>query len=190
MRNRWAWAIGILLGAVSAASLLAQDTASLIGTVTDPTGAAVANAQVSIDNAERGVHRKLATNQAGEYSAPALPAPVPYDVTVTAQGFKKYQAKGVILRVAEKTRVDVNLHVGSSSTSVEVVGTTVAQVETQSSDLGSTVTGKEITQLELNGRDFTSLVGLAPGVTNQSGTDEGGEGATTVAFSVNGGRTE
>jgi len=190
MRNRWAWAIGILLGAVSAASLLAQDTASLIGTVTDPTGAAVANAQVSIDNAERGVHRKLATNQAGEYSAPALPAPVPYDVTVTAQGFKKYQAKGVILRVAEKTRVDVNLQVGSSSTSVEVVGTTVAQVETQSSDLGSTVTGKEITQLELNGRDFTSLVGLAPGVTNQSGTDEGGEGATTVAFSVNGGRTE
>ena len=66
----------------------------------------------------------------------------------------------------------------------------MAQVETQSSDLGNTVSGKEISQLELNGRDFTQLVTLSPGVTDQSGQDEGGEGATTVAFSINGGRTE
>ncbi len=52
------------------------------------------------------------------------------------------------------------------------------------------VSGKEISQLELNGRDFTQLIALSPGVSDQSGQDEGGEGATTVAFSINGGRTE
>src|ERR1035438_3625135 len=82
------------------------------------------------------------------------------------------------------------LQVGTISTEVVVQGSEVAQVETQSSDLGNTISGKEISQLELNGRDFTQLVTLSPGVTNQSGQDEGGEGATTVAFSINGGRTE
>jgi Carboxypeptidase regulatory-like domain/TonB-dependent Receptor Plug Domain len=191
MRNRFVLlAVAILLGTLSAANVFAQDTASLTGTVTDPSGAAVRNAQVSVDNSDRGVHRKLVTNQDGEYSAAALPVPAAYDITVEASGFKKYQAKGVILRVAEKSRVDVSLQIGEANTEVTVEGENVAQVQTQSSELGNTVNGKEITQLELNGRDFTSLVGLSPGVTNQSGQDEGGEGATTVAFSINGGRTE
>ena len=61
------------------------------------------------------------------------------------------------------------LQVGTIATEVVVQGSEVAQVETQSSDLAGTITGKEITQLELNGRDFTQLVALVPGVTNQSG---------------------
>ncbi len=175
---------------LSAAFLHAQDTASLTGTVRDTTGAAVANAQVVVTNLEHGINRTTVTNSAGDYIVPALPAPASYDVTVAAEGFKKFEAKGVVLDVAQKSRVDVTLQVGASNTLVTVEGTSVAQVETQSSDLSNTVTGKEITQLELNGRDFTSLVALSPGVTNQSGSDEGGEGATTVAFSINGGRTE
>jgi len=166
-----------------------QDTASLTGTITDPSGAAIANAQVTIANAEHGVNRSAPSNGSGDFVFAALPIGS-YDLTVTAQGFKKYQAQGVVLNVAEKARVNVTMQVGTISTEVIVQGSEVAQVETQSSDLGSVVSGKEITQLELNGRDFTSLVGLSPGVTNQSGQDEGGEGATTVAFSVNGGRTE
>jgi len=167
----------------------AQDTASITGTVTDSSGAAIAKAQVTISNTEHGVTRTAPTNDSGEYLFAALPIGS-YDLTVAAEGFKKFQAKNVVLRVAEKARVNVPLQVGTISTEVVVEGAEVAQVETQSSDLGSVVTGREITQLELNGRDFTSLVGLSPGVTNQSGQDEGGEGATTVAFSVNGGRTE
>jgi hypothetical protein len=168
----------------------AQDTASLTGTVRDSTGAVVAGAQVAVSNAEHGINRNTVTNSAGEYIVPALPAPGSYDVTVTAGGFKKFVARGVVLDVALKARVDVTVLVGATTAEVTVEGTTVAQVETQSSDLGNTVSGKEISQLELNGRDFTSLVGLSPGVANQSGQDEGGEGATTVAFSINGGRTE
>jgi hypothetical protein len=168
----------------------AQDTASLTGTVRDSTGAVVPGAQVAVANAEHGISRTTVTNSAGDYVVPALPAPGSYNVTVTAEGFKKFEAKGVVLDVARKARVDVTLQVGNSTMLVTVEGTSVAQVETQSSDLGNVVTGKEISQLELNGRDFTSLVALSPGVTNQSGSDEGGEGATTVAFSINGGRTE
>jgi hypothetical protein len=71
-----------------------------------------------------------------------------------------------------------------------VQGEELNQVETQSSELAGTVTGKQMTQLELNGRNYTQLVSLTPGTTNQSGSDEPGTGAATVAYSVNGGRTE
>jgi Carboxypeptidase regulatory-like domain/TonB-dependent Receptor Plug Domain len=191
MRIRLFCGIVMLVALFAAVSLLAQDTASLNGTVTDATGAAVANAQVLIDNSTLGIHRSLTTNQDGEYSAPALSAPSAYDITVIAKGFKKYEAKGVLLRVAEKSRVNISLQVGASSAEVTVQGSAVAQVETESSDLGNTVTGKEITQLELNGRDVKQLITLVPGVSNQTGADEGGVGvAATAAFSVNGGRTE
>src|SRR5579883_1615960 len=118
-------------------------------------------------------------------------SPGKYDLRITAPGFKTYEAKGVILRVAQKARVDTALQVGAANTEVTVEGSTVAQVETQSSDLSGVVTGKEISQLELNGRNFTQLVTLVPGVTNQSGQDEGTVGVSgNVAYSINGGRTE
>ena len=181
-------AVGLLV--LSAAFVHAQDTASLTGTVRDSSGASIANAQVAVISAEHGVNRTTTTNSDGDYSVPAL-TPGSYDVTVTAQGFKKYEAKGVILRVAQKARNDVNMQVGASNIEVSVEGTTVAQVETQSSDLTGTVTGKEISQLQLNGRNFTQLVTLVPGVSNQSGQDDAGVGVGgNVSFSMNGGRTE
>src|SRR6266481_564111 len=182
-------AVGVLV--LSAAFMHAQDTASLTGTVRDASGAIIANAQVTVSSAERGIKRETTTNSDGEYSVPALSAPASYNVTVTAQGFKKYEAKGVILRVAQKARNDVNMQVGASNVEVSVEGTTVAQVETQSSDLTGTVTGREISQLQLNGRNFTQLVTLVPGVSNQSGQDDAGVGVYgNVAYSINGGRTE
>jgi Carboxypeptidase regulatory-like domain len=178
-----------LLGAIFCAAAWAQDTASLTGTVTDSSGAAIAKAQVTATNSEHGINRTATSNESGDYLIGALPIGS-YNLTVTAPGFKKYQAKGVVLNVAEKARVNVSLQVGTIATEVVVEGEQVAQVETQSSDLGNTITGKEVTQLELNGRDFTQLVSLSPGVTDQSGNDEGEPGATTVAFTINGGRTE
>src|SRR5690348_17217083 len=169
---------------------IAQETASITGTVTDPSGAAVANAQVSVVIADRGINRTTTTNESGEYLVAGLPSGA-VDVTVNAAGFRKYEAKGVILQVAQKARNDIRLVVGAASAEVTVQGTNVAQVETQSSDLSGAVTGKQITQLELNGRNFTQLVTLVPGVSNQTGQDEGTVGVYgNVAFSVNGGRTE
>ncbi len=190
MKIRTLSRIVFLMVLFSAALLHAQDSASVTGTVRDSSGASVANAQVTVSAAERGINRATTTNSEGEYSVAALP-PGSYDITVTAQGFKKYQAKGVVLRVAQKARVDVPLQVGAAATEVTVLGETVAQVETQSSDLSGTVTGKQITQLALNGRNFTQLVTLVPGVSNQTGQDEGTVGIYgNVAYSINGGRTE
>ncbi|MGH9495530.1 MAG: carboxypeptidase regulatory-like domain-containing protein [Candidatus Sulfotelmatobacter sp.] len=165
-------------------------TGSITGTVKDPSGAAIPGANVVIRNTDRGISRQMQTNSTGDYNQSALPQGS-YDVIVTATGFKKFQAKNVVLDVAQKARVDVNLEVGAATTEVIVEGENVAQVETQSSELAGTVTGKEITQLELNGRNFTSLVTLVPGVSNQTGMDEPQVGINgSVAFSMNGGRTE
>jgi len=177
----------VLLFAVGA---LAQTSASMVGSVKDPTGATIANAQVTVSNSERGITRSTSSNSDGEWAVPALPAGK-YDLSVSAPGFKKYEAKGVVLEVAQKARVDVAMQVGAAATEVTVEGTSVAQVETQSSDLSGTVTGKEISQLQLNGRNFTQLVTLVPGVSNQTGQDEGTVGVYgNVAYSINGGRTE
>jgi hypothetical protein len=179
----------LLWSTVSCVAALAQDTASITGTVTDASGAAIPNAQIGVRNNEHGINRSGASNGSGDFLFASLPIGS-YDLTVTADGFKKYEARGIVLVIAQKARVNVGMQVGTISTEVIVQGADVAQVETQSSDLGNTITGKEISQLELNGRDFTQLVALSPGVTDQSGNDEGEPGATTVAFSINGGRTE
>ena len=180
----------ILLSILVAATAFAQDTASITGTVTDPSGAAIAKAQVTVSSPDRGIDRPTSTNDSGDYLVAGLP-PGPVNVAVTAPGFKKYEVRGVILRVGQKARNDIAMQVGTTTTEVTVEGTNIAQVETQSSDLSGTVTGKQITQLQLNGRNFTQLVTLAPGVSNQTGQDEGTVGVYgNVAFSINGGRTE
>jgi len=180
----------LMVTVIFCAAAWAQDTASLTGTVTDATGATVPNAQVSVSNAAQGIGRTAATNGSGDFLFAVLPIGS-YDLTITSTGFKKYEAKGVVLNVGEKARVNVALEVGAATTEVIVEGSAVAQVETQSSDLGGTVTGKEISQLELNGRDFKQLVTLVPGVSNQTGADEGGVGVTANnSFSINGGRVE
>jgi carboxypeptidase family protein len=182
----------LLLGVFLSLSLavVAQDTGSITGAVTDPSGAAVSGAPVTLSNPERGINRTTTTNESGDYLFGAVGSGS-YDLVVAAPGFKKYQAKGVKLQVGQKARADVALQVGAANTTVEVEGVTVAQVETQSSDLSGVVTGKEVTQLELNGRNFTQLATLVPGVSNQSGQDDAGVGVGgNVAFSMNGGRTE
>ena len=179
--------VGFLL--LSAAAI-AQDTASLTGTIRDNTGAVIPDASVTLKNTATGIARDLKTNSAGEYVAAAVP-PGQYNLIVTVAGFRKYQADGVILRVAQNARIDVTMRVGNTHEEVTVHGEGLAQVNTQSSELGGTITGKELTQLQLNGRNFTQLITLVPGVSNQTGQDEGVVGAEgSISYSVNGGRTE
>jgi hypothetical protein len=181
-------AVGTLTWASAVA--LSQDTPSLTGTVRDQTGAAIAGAAVVVKNTANGFTRNLKTNSAGEYVAASL-LPGQYDLTITAPGFRTYQAEGVILRVAQNARIDVTLQVGNTHEEVTVQGEGLAQVNTQSSELGGTITGNELIQLQLNGRNFTQLITLVPGVSNQTGQDEGVVGVQgSIAYSVNGGRTE
>jgi hypothetical protein len=164
-----------------------QDTASITGSITDASGASIADAQIAVDNHERRIHRTTVTNTSGEFLVPGL-SPGSYDLSITVPGFKKYRANEIVLHVAQNARVNVTLQVGSASTQVTVSGQDVAQVETQSSELAGTITGKQITQLELNGRNFTQLVTLVPGVSG--GQDEGFVGIQFLPYSFNGGRLE
>jgi hypothetical protein len=168
----------------------AQDTGYISGTVVDKSGAAIVGAQVTLTNAGRTVTRTTATNDSGAYTIPGLPGDT-YDLSVTAQGFQKFTATRIKLDVAEKARVDVTMTIGAVTQEIVVTGESLAQVETTSSDLTSTVTGKQIDNLVLNGRNFTQLVNLAPGVVSQTGQDDAKVGVYgNVAYSMNGGRTE
>jgi hypothetical protein len=173
-----------------AGAACAQDTATLTGSIRDVSGAILPGADVTIKNPATGTVREVKSNSAGEYVAAALP-PGQYNITVTVAGFKKYQAAGVTLRVAQSARIDIVMQVGNIHEEMIVHGEGLAQVNTQSSELGGTITGKEAIQLQLNGRNFTQLITLVPGVSNQTGQDEGVVGAQgNVNYSVNGGRTE
>ena len=108
----------------------AQDTGSITGTVRDSSGAVIPNAAVAVTNPATSVTRDLTSNSEGDYLAAGLPPGI-YDVTVTAKGFQKYHVSGVVLRVAQKARVDANLTVGQAETVITVQGEQVAQVQTQ-----------------------------------------------------------
>ncbi len=184
----WLWMVVLMFGATTV--VFAQDTASITGTVVDSTGAAIPGAQVTLTNPALGATRTAKSNGSGDYLFAALPVGS-YNISVTASGFKKYEAQGIVLRVGDKARANVSMEVGAANVEVVVQGANIAQVQTQSSELSGNVSGKEISQLQLNGRNFTQLVTLVPGVSNQTGQDEGTVGvAGNVSYSINGGRTE
>jgi len=189
MRNRLFCGIAVLLAVFAATNLNAQDTGVITGTVRDNTGAVIQGADVKISGTAGGIERATTTNSDGDYLAAGLPGGT-YNLTITAKGFKTFKGNGVILRVAQKARVDATLAVGDIGTEIVVQGEQLNQVETQTSELAGTVTGRQMTQLELNGRNYTQLLSLTPGATNQSGNDEPTGGLDSVVYSVNGGRTE
>src|SRR5580704_10716619 len=172
------------------ASLLAQNSSSITGSVRDATGAVVPGATVTVTSVEKGTSATTKTNGEGDYLVGAL-SPGHYNVTIAQTGFKQFKlAEPVTLDVSQKAKVDATLEVGEMATQVSVEGTAV-QVQTESPEMSSVVTGKEVTQIVLNGRDFAQLVTLAPGVSNQTGQDEGTVGVYgNVVYSINGGRTE
>jgi len=186
----WKFCAVVLCFAGFSGALFAQNSSSITGTVRDSTGAVIAGANVTVTNTETGVAQKVTSNSSGDYLVAGLPAGT-YDLTVATTGFKTFQARKVTLQINQKARIDPDMQVGEITSEVQVEGTSVAQVETQSSEMSGVVTTKEISQIVLNGRNFTQLVTLVPGVSNQTGQDEGTVGVNgSVGMSVNGGRTE
>jgi len=190
MRVRSCSLRGLFVLLLASQTVLAQSSGSVTGTVVDNTGAVVAGAQISVTDPSTGFRRSTSSNSDGNYLVAGLGAGT-YDVTITAPGFEKFEARKVILRVGEKIRVDTKLVIGKVTSEVVVEGSAVGKVETQSSEMAGTITGDQISQLELNGRDFTTLIKLIPGVSDQTGQDDGTVGPSgSVSYAVNGGRTE
>jgi hypothetical protein len=165
------------------------DAGSISGTVTDNSGGAIPGATITVTN-DSGTTQTATSDEKGEFLIGNLPAGT-YSVTVTAGGFKDFKAIAVVVTAATVTKVPATLLPAGVSTSVNVEGQSATQVETESSQIVGTISRQEIVTLGLNGRNFTQLIALAPGVSNQTGQDEALVGVRgSVKYSVNGGRVE
>jgi hypothetical protein len=168
-----------------------RDTASLFGTVSDPQGAVVSSAKVSITNASTGLSRSSVSDASGGFVFTLLPVGE-YNLTVEQPGFHKYERRNVLLQANENIRVDVGLEVGNVTEAVTVTAS-AAQVDTRAATLNHTVDSKRVIELPLNGRNPADLVLLAPGVTPVGG-NTGDQGSSAwrprgqKEVSVNGSR--
>ena len=138
---------------LSAATLLAQTfRGTVLGTVTDASGAVISGAKVAVKNVNTGLERTTQTSADGSYSVPELPLGT-YTVTITQAGFQTSVTTGVTVDIATERRVDVSLKTGQVEQRVEVSGEELAQVETTSAVIGGTLTSETIANLPVNGRD-------------------------------------
>ncbi len=154
----------VVLAFLSSGTASAQvATGSIAGTVSDSTGQVVPGAQVTIREVSRNTTTTLVTDGSGVYTAPFL-VPGTYQVQVELQGFKTWIRPGIILQVTDRVRVDVALEVGTITEATTVVASAPV-VRTDSSEAGTVIEEMAIKELPLNGRNFATLVYLAPGIT-------------------------
>ncbi len=183
---RRAFWVTLLLCLFVAVPLVAQKiTGTILGNVTDPSGAAISGATVTARNTATGDARTATTGSAGNYTFPEE-QPGTYDVSIKAPNFKEFISRGVTLDVSSDATVNAALELGSANEQVTVEASSV-QVETASGAVGNVIEGNEVRELPLNGRNFVELTQLAPGVSPISSFNvvkKGLEGG--VDFSVNG----
>ncbi len=141
-----------------------QGTATIVGTVTDPTGAVVPNANITITDQDNGFVRADTSNTTGNYNAPELP-PGRYQVKVEAQGFKTLEQKDITLDVGVTVRVDAGLQVGTVGQSVTVEANAI-QVQADTSEISQTITSNQIENLATNGRNVLQFTTLVPGASS------------------------
>ena len=171
------FALVVVVAIVGVSSVYGQVVgATLSGTITDVSGAQVPGASVSIRNTGTGDVRAVSSNESGLYSAPNL-LPGAYELTVTAKGFATYLQKGISLTVGAQLVQNISLKVGQAKETVEV-SDVAPTVDTGSSSVMATVDSTTIRELPLNGRDWTSLATLEPGVAKVNTQ-------VTTAFSAN-----
>src|SRR6267378_8529974 len=165
-----------------------KTTGTIAGVVTDPAGAVVSGADVTVTNTATGETRTAKTSAQGDYAITELPAGS-YDVTIKQPNFKEYVSKGVQLFVASTATINAVLAVGST-TELMTVEANAVQVETSTGAVGNVVEGREVRELPLNGRSFAQLTQLMPGVSPASNFDSKHKGLEAgVDFSVNGNNT-
>src|ERR1700704_1384300 len=192
MANRRWWNLGGALVFVALMVLAATPgeaqtfRGTILGTVTDATGAAVPGAAVTVRNVDTGLLRKTETQGDGSYRVPELPIGT-YDVTVEKTGFQTSITSGVKVDVAAERHVDTALRPGEVKEQITVSGEELPLIEITNATLGGTLTQESVRDLPINGRDYTKLIYLNPGVAGSPDqiTDSPG---SFGEFSMNGAR--
>ncbi|HEV2135811.1 MAG TPA: TonB-dependent receptor [Terracidiphilus sp.] len=188
------WKRLAIVGAVIAALVAfspqtrAQENATVTGTVTDSSGAVVPNAKVELTNTATGVKRSVTSNSVGAYRFPNVGIGT-YDMVVTASGFAKFTKTGIVVNVASNLEEDAKLNVGSQAQTVTVAAQAL-QVQTETSEVSTLISGQQVRELSTNGRNIVQLAALGMGVSSNLPAF-GGVNALTSAngLSFNGTRT-
>ena len=168
----WHWAMVAILSAVGAVFTLstqgqiATTTASISGTISDPSGAVITNAVVTLTSAEEGITRSFNSSSNGRYVFTQVP-PSAYALTVKANGFKTYEQAGIMLNAAQSATQDVVLTIGAATQSVTIVAD-ASQLNTDNSNIATDIPGNDITEFPLNTRNIYSLASLNASVNNTS----------------------
>jgi outer membrane receptor protein involved in Fe transport len=159
---------------------------TILGTVNDPSGAVISGAKVTVKNTGTGLERSTETSGDGSYSLPELPIGT-YTVTVSQLGFQTFVATGVTVDVATERRVDAALKTGEVATRVEVSADQLPIVETTTNTLGGVLTAQAVEDMPVNGRDYTKLIYMNPGVAGSPDQISDSPGSYGE-FSMNGAR--
>lgn len=155
-------ALGCLFLLTAAAALAQVERASVVGTVTDETGAAMAGVEVTVTNEGTNTSVRLTTDESGAYSAVNL-IPASYSVTASKAGFRNVAFRNFVLQVGQAARLDIRMQVGNVEQTVEVQGS-LPLLQTESASVGQVIGQEAVQALPLNGRNFVQLAILAPGV--------------------------
>ncbi len=174
-------ALAIVLACFVHLSLFAQsDSGRIVGSVSDPSGAVVVGATVTITNTETGAQLTTTSGKAGEFSFPVVPRG-DYSASASSSGFSK-QSQEFTLNVTQVQTLLFKLQPGQVSSNVSVTDA-APMLDTSNATMGETIQGKQITELPLNGRNFTNLAMLSPGVTRgQYGDNASGIGGNTETY--------
>ncbi len=155
----------LLLFSIAIAASAQTSLGTISGTITDSSGASIPNAKVDLRNADTGAVRTVQTDVAGYYSAPSL-VPGPYVITVEANGFRRYERRGVTLPVNEPVQANLALSVGDVNESVQV-SAEAPLLNASNSTVSTVIDTTKIFNMPLNGRQFTQLILLALGTSGR-----------------------
>lgn len=181
----------LMIAIALAVPAFAAISGTISGTVTDQTGAVVPGITVIALNQGTGIKHTIVTDSSGFYSFSALPIGS-YTISAAQTGFNAFKQMNITVNANSSVRVDIHLKVGTVSTT-EVVLSNSVQIETQSTQLGEVISSRRMTSVPLNGRSYTDLLALQPGVSPYSATTEGNSSGVSGDLnpgnvSINGGR--
>ena len=186
------WTLLAVFGAVAATAgspaawSQAQNTGTVLGQVTDPSGAVVQGATVAIEDPEKGLTRSVKTSKSGEYTLPSLPVGT-YTLTVTAPGFETYVASNILVDANKEVKIPAKLTVGSQGESVNV-DAGGATLDTNSGTVGTLIDNKLVENLPIDGNNVVALAGLLPGVTDLNAPATNTSDRSGPTYSVSGSR--
>ncbi|HYT18713.1 MAG TPA: carboxypeptidase-like regulatory domain-containing protein [Candidatus Polarisedimenticolia bacterium] len=139
--------------------------ATIVGTVTDPSGSVIANVRITVTHVETNLTHTFTSNEAGQYVAVDLPVGH-YNIKAEASGFKVAEQKGLVLQVGDRTRVDFQMSLGAASETVTVEANAV-RVQADTGEVSNVIDEQQVSQLAVNGRSIYQLAALAPGASSQ-----------------------